>query len=211
MFEPTGNHDPVAMAPPWLPSSEEHLLWDFIGRAPVPLLAADEDRQIKRVNSRWCDMAGYSAEQAVTMRVDDVLAPESKPGLEMRWGDLLSSGMSTARTVLLCGDGSRLQVRYGAFAHVTPGVQVAAFIVEPGQAARFTRPTRTRRTGQLTRREQEALRLVARGMTTTVAAEQLGISPETVRTHVRNAMNKLGARTRAQAIAVAMRDGEIPG
>ena len=48
-------------------------------------------------------------------------------------------------------------------------------------------------------------------MTTTAAAEQLGISPETVRTHVRNAMNKLGARTRAQAIAVAMRDGEIPG
>jgi DNA-binding CsgD family transcriptional regulator len=48
------------------------------------------------------------------------------------------------------------------------------------------------------------------GMTTTAAADQLGISPETVRTHVRNAMNKLGARTRAQAIAVAMRDGEIP-
>jgi DNA-binding CsgD family transcriptional regulator len=48
-------------------------------------------------------------------------------------------------------------------------------------------------------------------MTTAAAAEQLGISPETVRTHVRNAMNKLGARTRAKAIAVAMRDGEIPG
>ena len=48
-------------------------------------------------------------------------------------------------------------------------------------------------------------------MTTTAAAERLGISPETVRTHVRNAMNKLGARTRAQAIAIAMRDGEIPG
>jgi DNA-binding CsgD family transcriptional regulator len=62
----------------------------------------------------------------------------------------------------------------------------------------------------LTRREQESLRLVAMGMTTTAAADQLGISPETVRTHVRNAMNKLGARTRAQAIAVAMRDGEIP-
>ena len=69
---------------------------------------------------------------------------------------------------------------------------------------------RARRAGQLTRREQESLRLVAMGMTTTAAAEQLGISPETVRTHVRNAMNKLGARTRAQAIAVAMRDGEIP-
>jgi PAS domain S-box-containing protein len=211
MFEPTGNQEPVATAPPWLRSSEENLLWDFIERAPVPLIAADAERRIKRVNSRWCDMTGYSAEQVLTMKLDDLLAPESRPGVEMRWGDLLRSGMATARAVVLRGDGSRLQVRYGALAHVTPGVHVAAFMVEPGQGGRLTRPTRTRRTGQLTRREQESLRLVARGMTTTVAAEQLGISPETVRTHVRNAMNKLGARTRAQAIAVAMRDGEIPG
>jgi PAS domain S-box-containing protein len=211
MFEPNGNHDPVATAAPWLPSSEESVLWEFMERAPVALVAADEERRVKRVNSRWSDMTGYSAEQVASMRLDDLIAPESRPGLDMRWGDLLRSGMSTARTVLMCADGSRLQVRYGAFAHVVPGIQVTTFIPEPGQAGRLMRPARTRRTGQLTRREQESLRLVARGMTTTVAAEQLGISPETVRTHVRNAMNKLGARTRAQAIAVAMRDGEIPG
>jgi PAS domain S-box-containing protein len=211
MFEPNGNHDPVATAAPWLPSSEESVLWEFMERAPVALVAADEERRVKRVNSRWSDMTGYSAEQLAGMRLDDLIAPESRPGLDMRWGDLLRSGMSTARTVLMCADGSRLQVRYGAFAHVVPGIQVTTFIAEPGQAGRLMRPARTRRTGQLTRREQESLRLVARGMTTTVAAEQLGISPETVRTHVRNAMNKLGARTRAQAIAVAMRDGEIPG
>jgi PAS domain S-box-containing protein len=211
MFEPTGNHEPVAAASPWLPSSDEELLWNFVERAPVPMLAADEERRIKRVNSRWSDMTGYSVEQGADMRLDDLIAPESRPGLEMRWGDLLRSGMSTARAVLMCADGSRLHVRYGACAHVVPGVQVATFLAEPGQAGRLMRPARTRRTGQLTRREQESLRLVAMGMTTTVAAEQLGISPETVRTHVRNAMNKLGARTRAQAIAVAMRDGEIPG
>jgi PAS domain S-box-containing protein len=211
MFEPTGNHEPAVAASPWLPSSEESLLWDFIERAPVSLLAADEERRIKRVNSRWCDLTGYSAEQAARMRIDELVATESRPGLDMRWGDLLRSGMGTARTVLMCADGSRLHVRYGAFAHVIPGVQVITFLPEPGQAGRLMRPARTRRTGQLTRREQESLRLVAMGMTTTVGAEQLGISPETVRTHVRNAMNKLGARTRAQAIAVAMRDGEIPG
>jgi DNA-binding CsgD family transcriptional regulator len=128
----------------------------------------------------------------------------------MRWSDLLSAGMGNARIVMFRADGSRLHVRYGGFANVIPGVHVAAYMVEPGQDARMLRPGRSRRAGQLTRREQESLRLVAMGMTTTAAAEQLGISPETVRTHVRNAMNKLGARTRAQAIAVAMRDGEIP-
>src|SRR5919202_2327221 len=144
------------------------------------------------------------------MRVDDLLAPESRPGLEMRWGDLLGAGLATARIVIMRPDHSRIAVRYGGFANVLAGVHVAAYLPEPGQDARTMRPARARRAGQLTRREQESLRLVAMGMTTTAAAEQLGISPETVRTHVRNAMNKLGARTRAQAIAVAMRDGEIP-
>jgi DNA-binding CsgD family transcriptional regulator len=37
----------------------------------------------------------------------------------------------------------------------------------------------------------------------------LYVTPATVRTHVRNAMSKLGARTRAQLVAVAMACGEI--
>ena len=60
------------------------------------------------------------------------------------------------------------------------------------------------------RREYEVLTLIADGLENQQVADELIVSVETVRTHVRNAMNKLGARTRAQAIAVAMRDGEIP-
>jgi PAS domain S-box-containing protein len=211
MFEPTANPAAVSTVPPWLTNSEDDLLWDFVDRAPVALLVADDDRHIERVNVRWTDMLGYSSSGARDMRIDDLLAPESKPGIDMRWADLLHSGVGMARIVMLCADGNRLRVRYGAFANVIPGVHVAALLAEPGQENRAARPARSRRAGQLTRREQESLRLVAMGMTTTAAAEELGISPETVRTHVRNAMNKLGARTRAQAIAVAMRDGEIPG
>ena len=210
MFEPTGTRDPVAATSPWLSEADSDLLWGFLDSAPVGLLAADNERVIVRVNGHWCDMTGYPADQAVGMRIDDLLAPESRPGIEMRWRDLLATGLSTARVVLLRPDGSRLAMRYGAFANVLPDVHVVACLPEPGQDPRLMRPTRARRVGQLTRREQESLRLVAMGMTTTAAADQLGISPETVRTHVRNVMNKLGARTRAQAIAVAMRDGEIP-
>jgi DNA-binding CsgD family transcriptional regulator len=173
-------------------------------------MAADDNRQIVRVNARWSDLTGYDADVAVGMRIDDLLAPESRPGIEMRWSDLLGTGLATARVVILRPDHVRVAVRYGAFANVLSGVHIGAYLAEPGQDTRALRPARARRAGQLTRREQESLRLVAMGMTTTAAAEQLGISPETVRTHVRNAMNKLGARTRAQAIAVAMRDGEIP-
>jgi DNA-binding CsgD family transcriptional regulator len=198
------------MTTPWMSASDADDLWTFFDSAPVALMAADDDRQIVRTNALWCDLTRVEPEKAVGARIDDLLAQESRPGIELRWRDLLATGLATARLVLLRPDGSRLAVRYGGFANVLAGVHVAAFFAEPGQDGRTGRPPRARRAGQLTRREQESLRLVAMGMTTTAAAEQLGISPETVRTHVRNAMNKLGARTRAQAIAVAMRDGEIP-
>ena len=210
MYEPTGNAGPVAPSSPWMPDSDREILWAFLDTAPVALMAADDNRQIVRVNARWSDLTGYDADVAVGMRIDDLLAPESRPGIEMRWSDLLGTGLATARVVILRPDHVRVAVRYGAFANVLSGVHIGAYLAEPGQDTRALRPARARRAGQLTRREQESLRLVAMGMTTTAAAEQLGISPETVRTHVRNAMNKLGARTRAQAIAVAMRDGEIP-
>jgi DNA-binding CsgD family transcriptional regulator len=210
MYDPPGNPKPVALSSPWMSNDDEGVLWTFFDGAPVALLAADDDRHILRVNARWCDLTGYDSDRATTMRVDDLLAPESRPGIEMRWSDLLGAGLATARIVILRPDHARVAVRYGAFANVIEGIHVGAYLPEPGQDPRAIRPARARRAGQLTRREQESLRLVAMGMTTTAAAEQLGISPETVRTHVRNAMNKLGARTRAQAIAVAMRDGEIP-
>lgn len=209
MFEPSAKPAPSHTAAPWLTATEEDLVWGFIERAPVALIAADDQRKIIRVNAHLLRMLGYSADQARELRIDDLLAPESRPGIEMRWSDLMSTGLAMARIVFLRADGSRVHARWGAFANVLPGVHVAIYLPEPRQD-RGSRPARSRRAGQLTRREQESLRLVAMGMTTTSAAERLGISPETVRTHVRNAMNKLGARTRAQAIAVAMRDGEIP-
>ncbi len=58
---------------------------------------------------------------------------------------------------------------------------------------------------KLTAREREVLDLLAQGDTGQQVADQLYLSPETVRTHVRNAMAKLGARTRVQAVALVVR------
>ena len=61
----------------------------------------------------------------------------------------------------------------------------------------------------LSQRERDVLAAVARGLETPEIATSLGIGPGTVRTHVENARRKLGARTRAQAIAIAMAGGEL--
>lgn len=61
----------------------------------------------------------------------------------------------------------------------------------------------------LTPREAEVLGLLASGLTGAQAAKRLWLSPETVRTHVRNAMTRLNANTRAHAVALALAAGEI--
>jgi DNA-binding NarL/FixJ family response regulator len=64
---------------------------------------------------------------------------------------------------------------------------------------------------RLTEREWEILRLLARGLGNDEIGKALFISSATVRTHLRNAMDKLGASTRAQAVAIAFVDGRIAG
>ena len=64
----------------------------------------------------------------------------------------------------------------------------------------------------LSPREREVMALLARGLKGPQIAERLGISPDTVRTHIENAMQRLEARTRVHAIAIALQHGliEIP-
>jgi DNA-binding NarL/FixJ family response regulator len=59
---------------------------------------------------------------------------------------------------------------------------------------------------QLTKRERDVLRLLADGLSNEEIGKRLFISAETVRTHVRKAMDKLDADTRTQAVARALRD-----
>jgi DNA-binding NarL/FixJ family response regulator len=58
-------------------------------------------------------------------------------------------------------------------------------------------------------REREVLDLLAQGLTGEEVAARLFLSPETVRTHIRNAMRKLQADTRVHAVALALRNEEI--
>jgi DNA-binding CsgD family transcriptional regulator len=61
----------------------------------------------------------------------------------------------------------------------------------------------------LSRRERHVLSMLAHGVSGSEIADALVLSPNTVRTHIRNAMSKLGASSRAQAVALAMRAGEL--
>jgi DNA-binding NarL/FixJ family response regulator len=79
------------------------------------------------------------------------------------------------------------------------------------QQERFVDPTVPPKgsRGKLTRRQREILQLLANGESTVVAAHELGLSEETIRTHTKNALARLNARNRTHAVAIALRESLI--
>jgi DNA-binding NarL/FixJ family response regulator len=74
--------------------------------------------------------------------------------------------------------------------------------VDPGVPPKGSR-------GKLTQRQREILQLLANGESTTVAARELGLSEETVKTHIKTALARLGARNRTHAVSIALRESLI--
>ena len=81
--------------------------------------------------------------------------------------------------------------------------------LDPTAAAALIAQRRRNRTRELTQRERDVLRLLSDGNSNEQIGAVLSISPQTVRTHVQKAMEKLGATTRVQAVAIALRESLI--
>lgn len=80
--------------------------------------------------------------------------------------------------------------------------------VDPVLAAALATRRGTERKA-LSERERQVLRLLAEGGSYAEIGSELFLSPDTVRSHAQRAMQKLGARTRTQAVAVALREAVI--
>ena len=80
------------------------------------------------------------------------------------------------------------------------------FYVDPALSSKIVLEDGDR---NLTERQREILQLLADGMQTDALARRLGLSTETVRTHTKRILAKLGAETRTQAVAIGLRAGSI--
>ena len=118
--------------------------------------------------------------------------------------DLLFSGLDSGARGYALKDGSPREL-VDALALVARGGGYVDPRLRPALLSRRS----TERLPALSTREREILDLLAQGLTGEAVAEQLFLSAETVKTHIRNAMSKLEAHTRVHAIAIALREGYI--
>jgi len=118
--------------------------------------------------------------------------------------ELLFKGLDSGARGYALKEGTQSELRT-ALTTVAEGGTYVDPRLHPALLSR--KATQTQRV--LSKREREIMDLLAQGLTGEQVAERLFLSPETIKTHIRNAMNKLEANTRVHAIAIALREGFI--
>jgi DNA-binding NarL/FixJ family response regulator len=138
----------------------------------------------------------------------DLLARHPGLGVVLYTGDsdaeLLYSGLDSGARGYALTAGS-MQELVAAIERIAAG----GSYVDPRLDRILLSPRATAQVPQLSPREREIMHLMAEGGTAEAIGTALGVSVETVRTHVRNVIRKLQARNRVHAIALALERGEI--
>jgi PAS domain S-box-containing protein len=186
-------------------------LQQLFERSRAAMLIADDERRYTGANAAACELFETTRERLIGARIDDFTTPEVLPELEPMWRTFLESGAQAGIFELLLPSGARRFLEYSSTTNIAPGQHLSVLVeqrpdvppLDPGE------PEAQRHGGVLTPREREVLGHVALGASTLDIADRLVISTETARTHVKHAMEKLGARNRAHAVAIALRSDEI--
>jgi DNA-binding NarL/FixJ family response regulator len=95
-------------------------------------------------------------------------------------------------------------------AHAVRAANSGEALISPSMLARLLPRLRRREQGigvDLTPREIEVLKMLSEGLSNVAIAERLVLSLHTVRNHVQNVIGKLGAHSKLEAVATAVREG----
>jgi DNA-binding NarL/FixJ family response regulator len=164
-------------------------------------LVEHSDPDVAVVDIRLPDGSGIDLTRELLGRRPDL-------GIVLYTGDadaeLLYSGLDSGARGYALKAGS-MQELVGAIERVAAG----GSYVDPRLDRILLSPRATAQVPQLSPREREIMHLMAEGRTAEAIGGELGVSVETVRTHVRNVIRKLQARNRVHAIALALERGEI--
>jgi len=175
------------------------------------MVLVDEHRRVVDVNGACLSLLGCRRDTMVGRPISAFVAggPLLSPA---EWAQRLTSGRFHGEVGLIASDGTIVDVQWGAVVESITGRRLVLFVATSTSrwGRHFRRPISVSvEEGQLSPREREIVNLVALGYSGPEIADELGIAHDTVRTHVRNAMEKLGARSRAHLVAKALGEGHV--
>jgi PAS domain S-box-containing protein len=177
------------------------------------MVLLDSHRRHIDANGAYVRMLGYPRDEILGVPASQFVA--GGPLMtDDEWEVMLDGGPFTGEAGLVTADGTVVAVQWGVTPEAITGHRLVLFVALTTSrwGRHFRRPIDIEEaSAPLSAREREVVHLIAMGSTGPEIADELHISHDTVRTHVRNAMAKIGARSRAHLVARALGDGHILG
>jgi DNA-binding CsgD family transcriptional regulator len=178
-------------------------------------VVVNDRRRCAEANEQACELIGLPRDEVVGRRLDSLLKPSMRGRLSHVWTAFAEAGGHAGPFTL--ASGAEIQIALTpnlmpdrhllVLSPISPGVvSTSAAAADSGGTEEAPAAPQGR---QPSARELQVLTLLAEGSTDPQIAKRLELSPATVQTHVRNAKAKLGARTRAQAVALVLERGLI--
>ena len=177
------------------------------------VLVVDDRRRCVEANEPACELLGLDRDRIVGRRFEALLAREMRDRVDHVWQAFADGGGHAGPFTLASGSDVQISMTQNLMPgrHLLVLTPVAGAVVPPPDRTAADEEAEAAEPAPRTpsAREREVLALLATGATDPQIAVELGLSPATVQTHVRNAKTKLGARTRAHAVALGLERGLI--
>jgi PAS domain S-box-containing protein len=165
----------------------------------------DQNRVFLDANEGVTALLGYGRDELVGRSIVEIIPHDDRDRATRDAEALYRDGTNSGDRRLLCANGSTVEVQFAGRLTELPNLGfVAIYVVIDSRSIPEGEAVAPRDVPPLTPRENEIVRMVALGQTNDEIASELFLSPETVRSHVRNAMSKTESRNRAQLVATAL-------
>jgi len=173
------------------------------------MVLVDDMRVHVDVNGAYLHLLGYRRDDVIGHPLWEFVdgGPQFTPA---EWTAALALGSFSGEGAVVHADGHPFFVHYAATTEMVTGRRLVLFVALSTSrwGPRFRRSDEPELPATaLTPREREVVHHVALGATAREIADELHIAHDTVRAHVRNAMKKLGARSRAHLVARVFAEG----
>jgi DNA-binding CsgD family transcriptional regulator len=169
----------------------------------------DANRRVVSANGALQRLLSRAEEQVVGRSIDESLPPADRRTIAVRGRAMLTRGEGHGVQELVIDRDVHTTVSYAAHVAHIGGRLVILIVLMAAEGDRAVVRSDSA-PAALTPRELEVIRRVALGATSREIADDLFVTTETIRTHVRNAMAKTGTKTRAHLVAAAICRGLLP-